>query len=53
LLGRIAAELRAQYLLSYYSPSARNDGVFRAIRVSIPARPELSVRARLGYYASR
>lgn len=53
VLGRIAAELRAQYLLSYYSPSARNDGVFRAIRVSIPARPELSVRARLGYYASR
>ena len=52
MLGRIAAELRAQYLLSYYSPSSRNDGTFRAIRVSIPGRPELSVRARQGYYAA-
>ncbi len=50
---RIAAELQAQYLLSYYSPDPRMDGSFRTIAVSIPKHPELRVRARQGYYARK
>jgi len=51
IFGRIATELRAQYLLSYYSSNPRFDGKFRRIAVSIPKRPELRVRSRQGYYA--
>ena len=51
IFGRIATELRAQYLLSYYSSNARLDGKFRSIRVSVLQRPELRIRARQGYYA--
>lgn len=51
IFGRIANELRAQYLLSYYSSNPRLDGKFRRIVVSVPKRPELKVRSRQGYYA--
>lgn len=47
---RIAVELRAQYLLSYYSSNPHTDGSFRNIMVSIPRKPELRIRAREGYY---
>lgn len=50
IYGRIAAELQAQYLLSYYSPDLKTDSDFRTIQVRIPTRPELRVRARQGYY---
>jgi Ca-activated chloride channel homolog len=53
IFGRIATELRAQYLLSYYSSNSKLDGEFRRITVSIPGRPELRVRARQGYYAAK
>ena len=49
---RIAAELRAQYLLSYYSANSRIDGKYRRISVSIPNRNDLRIRTRRGYYAS-
>ena len=49
---RIATELRAQYLLSYYSANSRMDGKYRRISVSIPSRNDLIVRTRRGYYAS-
>jgi Ca-activated chloride channel family protein len=49
---RIAAELRAQYLLSYYSTNSRIDGTYRRISVSIPGRDDLHIRTRQGYYAS-
>jgi hypothetical protein len=49
---RIAKELRAQYLLEYYSSDRRNDGSYRQIVVRIPNRPDLRVRARQGYYPS-
>jgi Ca-activated chloride channel homolog len=52
IFGRIATELRAQYLLSYYSSNPRWDGKFRRISVSIPTRPDLHVRARQGYFAA-
>ncbi len=51
IFGRIAAELRAQYLLGYYSSNARPDGKYRQIVVSIPKQPHLRIRARKGYYA--
>ena len=51
IFARIATELRAQYLVSYYSSNPRLDGKFRHIVVSIPKRPDLRVRARQGYYA--
>jgi Ca-activated chloride channel family protein len=51
VFGRIAAELRAQYLLEYYSTNASTDGRFRTILVRVPERPDLRIRARQGYYA--
>jgi Ca-activated chloride channel homolog len=53
IYGRIAAELQAQYLLSYYSPDPKADGNFRSIAVKLPDQPELRVRSRQGYYASK
>ncbi len=51
IFGRIATELRAQYLLGYDSSNSHWDGKFRHISVSIPGRPDLHVRARQGYFA--
>jgi Ca-activated chloride channel homolog len=52
IFGTIATELRAQYLLSYYSSNPRMDGKFRKISATIPKKPDLRVRARQGYYAA-
>jgi Ca-activated chloride channel family protein len=51
IFRRIAAELRAQYLLAYYSSNPLLDGRFRQIKVSTPNRMDLRIRARQGYYA--
>ncbi len=50
VFDRIAAELRAQYLLEYYSSAQRRNGSFRRISVRIPSRPDLRIHARTGYY---
>jgi len=50
VFGRIASELRAQYLLQYYSNNKSGSAQFRRIAVSTPAQPQLRVRAREGYY---
>jgi Ca-activated chloride channel homolog len=47
---RIAAELRAQYLLQYLSNNSAAPGKFLRIKVSAPARTDLRIRARQGYY---
>jgi VWFA-related protein len=47
---RIAAELRAQYLLQYHSAAEAPAGKFLKIKVSTPARANLRIRARQGYY---
>ncbi|HEY7784169.1 MAG TPA: VWA domain-containing protein [Pyrinomonadaceae bacterium] len=47
---QIAAELRGQYLLQYYSNSESSAGQFRPIKVAVPTHPQLRVRARQGYY---
>jgi Ca-activated chloride channel homolog len=50
IFRRIAAELRAQYLLQYLSNNEAQTGKFLKIKVNAPARPELRIRARQGYY---
>jgi Ca-activated chloride channel family protein len=50
VFDEVAAELRGQYLLQYYSNSQLPSGQFRSITVNLPARPDVRVRARQGYY---
>ncbi|HBB88685.1 MAG TPA: hypothetical protein DC047_13830, partial [Blastocatellia bacterium] len=50
VFGEVAAELRGQYLLQYYSNSQTPGVQFRRIAVATPTRPDLRVRARQGYY---
>lgn len=50
IFRQIAAELRAQYLLQYLSNNQATAGKFLRIKVTTPARPELHIRARQGYY---
>jgi Ca-activated chloride channel family protein len=47
---QIAAELRSQYLLEYYEKTDAPAGSFLRIKVQVPKRPDLSIRARQGYY---
>jgi Ca-activated chloride channel homolog len=49
---RLAAEVRAQFVLTYYSKSESKSGTFRTIRVEVK-RPGLQVRARRGYYSAK
>lgn len=51
IFARISDELRAQYLLEYYSSNTRTNGEFRRIVVTVPGRAGLRIRARQGYYA--
>jgi len=46
---QIAAELRGQYLLLYYSNS-QGGSQFRRIAVTVPTHSDLRIRARQGYY---
>ena len=50
---QVAAELRGQYLIQYYASSENPPGAFRRIAVSVPAQPQLKVRARQGYYSKK
>jgi VWFA-related protein len=50
---QVAAELRGQYLLQYYGDSEAAASQFRRIQVSIPARQDVRVRARQGYYPKK
>ena len=49
IFQRIAAEIRSQYLLQYYSDN-KAGMEFRRIKVTSPSHSELRVRAREGYY---
>ena len=49
---RIAAEVRAQYVLTYYSKNEARSKAFRQIRVEVK-RSGLQVRARRGYYTAK
>jgi VWFA-related protein len=50
VFSRIISELRAQYLIQYYSDNKNAGNTFRRIAVNTPAQPQLRVRAREGYY---
>jgi Ca-activated chloride channel homolog len=50
VFNEVAAELRGQYLLQYYSNSQSPAGQFRSIKVAVPTHSEARVRARQGYY---
>ncbi len=50
VFSEVAAELRGQYLLQYYSNSQTPSMQFRRIVVAVPSRSEVRVRARQGYY---
>lgn len=50
---QVAAELRGQYLLQYYANADAPPGQFRKIQVAVPARNDVRVRARQGYYAKK
>ncbi|HEY0727165.1 MAG TPA: VWA domain-containing protein [Pyrinomonadaceae bacterium] len=47
---QVAAELRGQYLLQYYANQEAPPNQFRRIEVQVPARGDVRVRARQGYY---
>ena len=53
VFSRIAAELRGQYLLQYYANSEASPNQFRRIKVTVPARANISVRARQGFYPKK
>lgn len=50
---QVAAELRGQYLLQYYANAEAPPGQFRRIQVAVPARNDVRVRARQGYYPKK
>lgn len=50
---QVGAELRGQYLLQYYGDSSAPAGQFRRIQVAVPARIDVRIRARQGYYAKK
>ena len=50
---QVAAELRGQYLLQYYANAEAPAGQFRRIQVAVPARNDVRVRSRQGYYPKK
>jgi len=48
----IEKELRSQYLLSYQSSNRNQNGKYRSIKIRLPKKKGLRVKARKGYYAS-
>ncbi len=50
---RIVDDNSSYYVLGYYATNERRDGRFRKIDVKVPARGNLTVRARKGYIAGR
>jgi len=50
VFSRILNELRAQYLVQYYSNNKSGLNAFRRIAITTPAQPQARVRAREGYY---
>jgi VWFA-related protein len=48
---RVLKDLGRVYSLGYEPKNSTRDGFWRTIRVEIPGHPEITVRARSGYYA--
>lgn len=52
VFGRLAEQIRTQYVLGFYSSNEARDGAFRKLRVRV-TKAGFSARARLGYYAAK
>lgn len=50
--GRLAEQLRTQYVLGFFSTNEKRDGSYRKLSVRIK-KPGYQVRARAGYYAPK
>ncbi len=50
IFRQLTSELRAQYLVQYYSEAEYPDNRFIRLNVGLNGRPDLRVRARQGYY---
>lgn len=50
IFEQIRTDLKAQYLLGYYSSEGASGRGYRKIRVTVPQRPDLRIRARQGYF---
>ncbi len=50
--GRLAEQIRTQYMLGFYSSNEARDGGFRKLQVRV-VKTGFSARARHGYYASK
>jgi len=53
IFRQLANELRAQYLIQYYSDSDFPQNKFVKVGVALPARSDLKIRAREGYYVKK
>ena len=51
--AQIAEELRSLYSLGYVSSNPRRDGKWRRIVVRVPTHDDLTIRNKLGYYATQ
>lgn len=51
--SRISAELSEQYILSYYPENTGERGQFREILLTVKNKPNVTVRARKGYYVPK
>ena len=51
--AEIQDELRSQYVIAYKPQNFDQDGRYRAISIVSPARPNVKIRARKGYYAPK
>lgn len=49
-IEKLSRAIRSQYVLSYYSTNAQNDGKYRRVRVQL-SQPALHISWRRGYYA--
>ncbi|MEW6729859.1 MAG: VWA domain-containing protein [Acidobacteriota bacterium] len=52
IFAQLAAVLRAQYALSYYSKNDQRDGTYRTLKINVKD-ANLKVRTRKGYYAPK
>jgi Ca-activated chloride channel family protein len=50
IFRHISSELRAQYLLQYYTDTDNPLGKYVNLEVTVPGRPQVRVRARQGYF---
>ena len=50
---QIAADLRQQYVLSYYPGAEKRDGRLHKLELTLKTRNDVRIRSRKGYYAPR